>query len=131
VHEFYRGSTNQMPPRRVLSEIATVSTDHITFVDDNFLVNHDRENVIADMIRAEGIKKRFSMECRTDSIVRHPELLEKWVRWPVCQRLGLEKRQDPQGVRKSANIDSDNRRQDSRDRRNHLGRSWSIRTGRR
>ena len=79
VHEFYRGSTNQMPPQRVLSEIATVSTDHITFVDDNFLMNHDRENAIADMIKSEGIRKRYSMECRTDSIVRHPELVEKWV----------------------------------------------------
>ncbi len=112
VHEFYRGSTNQMPPRRVLSEIATVSTDHITFVDDNFLVNHDRENVIADMIRAEGIKKRFSMECRTDSIVRHPELVEKWVNVGLyAVLLGLEGGSDQilKSVRKSASIGTNNR----------------------
>jgi len=112
VHEFYRGSTNQMPPRRVLSEIATVSTDHITFVDDNFLVNHARENVIADMIRAEGIRKRFSMECRTDSIVRHPELVEKWVDVGLyAVLLGLEGGSDKilKSVRKSANIDTNNR----------------------
>jgi radical SAM superfamily enzyme YgiQ (UPF0313 family) len=79
VHEFYRGSINQMPPQRVVSEIGMVSTDHITIVDDNFLMNHKREDAIADLIRAEGIRKRFSMECRTDSIVRHPELVAKWV----------------------------------------------------
>ncbi|KKM02385.1 hypothetical protein LCGC14_1784990, partial [marine sediment metagenome] len=28
---------------------------------------------------AEGIKKRFSIQCRTDSIVKHPELVAKWV----------------------------------------------------
>lgn len=76
---FYGGRTRQMSAERVVKEVANVETDHITFVDDNFLMNHKRENAIADLIRAEGIKKRFSMECRTDSIVRHPELVEKWV----------------------------------------------------
>ncbi len=112
VHEFYRGSINQMPPWRVVSEIATVATDHITFVDDNFLVNHDRENVIADLIRAERIKKRFSMECRTDSIVRHPELVEKWVDVGLyAVLLGLEGGSDKilKSVRKSAGIDMNNR----------------------
>jgi radical SAM superfamily enzyme YgiQ (UPF0313 family) len=42
-------------------------------------MNYRRENEIADLIRAEGINLRYSMECRTDSIVRHPELVEKWV----------------------------------------------------
>jgi hypothetical protein len=30
--------------------------------------------------RAEGLDLGYSMECRTDSIVRHPELIEKWVK---------------------------------------------------
>ncbi len=112
VHEFYRGSTNQMPPERVVSEVATVRTDHITFVDDNFLVNHDRERIIADMIKGEGIRKRFSMECRTDSIVRHPELVEKWVDVGLyAVLLGLEGGSDTilKGVRKSCNLDTNNR----------------------
>ncbi|RPI64168.1 MAG: radical SAM protein, partial [Planctomycetaceae bacterium] len=79
VWTFYKGKTRQMTPERVIQEINAVETDHITFVDDNFLMNNKRENAIADMIKAGGIKKRFSMECRTDSIVRHPELVKKWV----------------------------------------------------
>jgi len=79
VWEFYHGRTQMMSPRRVIDEIKQVETDHITFVDDNFLLNYRREGRIADMIRAEGIKKRYSMECRTDSIARHPELVTKWV----------------------------------------------------
>jgi len=111
VHEFYRGSTSQMPPQRVLSEISAVSTDHITFVDDNFFMNSQRENTIADLIRSVGIKKTFSMECRTDSIVRHPELVEKWVDIGLhAVLLGLEGGCDKtlKGVNKSASIDTNN-----------------------
>ncbi len=79
VWKFYNGRTQQMSAKRVVKEVAVVETDHITFVDDNFLMNYRREDAIADLIRAEGIQKRFSMQCRTDSIVRHPELVEKWV----------------------------------------------------
>lgn len=79
VWEFYHGRTNQMSAGRVLQEVKAVATDHITFVDDNFLMNYKRENAIADLIKAEGLKTRYSMECRTDSIVRHPELVTKWV----------------------------------------------------
>lgn len=112
VHEFYGGKINQMPANRVLSEVATVSTDHITFVDDNFLMNHQRETTIADMIRSEGIRKRYSMECRTDSIVRHPDLVKKWVDIGLyAVLLGLEGGSDKmlKGVGKSCTIDTNNR----------------------
>ena len=112
VHEFYRGCTNQMPARRVVAEIGTVASDHITLVDDNFLMNRRREDAIADLIRAEGIRKRFSMECRTDSIVRHPELVEKWVDIGLyAVLLGLEGGCDEalKNVNKSCSIDTNNR----------------------
>ncbi len=79
VWAFYHRRTRMMSAPRVVQEIQTVQTDHITFVDDNFLLNVRREGRIADLIHAEGIAKRYSMECRTDAIARHPELLAKWV----------------------------------------------------
>jgi hopanoid C-3 methylase len=79
VWEFYRGKTNQMSADRVAKELSVVATDHVTFVDDNFLMNCRRETEIAERIRAGGLHRRFSMECRTDSIARHPELLRRWV----------------------------------------------------
>ncbi len=100
-----------MPPGRVLSEVAGVSTDHITFVDDNFLMNCKRENMIADMIQSQGIRKRYSMECRTDSIVRHPDLVKKWAQIGLyAVLLGLEGGSDKllQGVGKSCTIDTNN-----------------------
>jgi len=79
VHEFYHGAVNQMPPGRVMKELSTLPGDHITFVDDNFLMNYKRETALAEMIRSAGIRKQFSMECRADSIVKHPELVAQWV----------------------------------------------------
>ncbi|RKY26245.1 MAG: hypothetical protein DRP83_04695 [Planctomycetota bacterium] len=79
VHEFYGGKTRQMTAKRVVEEIHHVDTKHITFVDDNFLMNHKRENELADLIKADGIDLSFSMEARTDSIAARPELVEKWV----------------------------------------------------
>jgi radical SAM superfamily enzyme YgiQ (UPF0313 family) len=111
VREFYRGAVNQMPPERVLEEVSVVTTDHITFVDDNFLVNHKREAVIADMIKSQGIRKRFSMECRTDSIVKHPDLVAKWVDIGLyAVLLGLEGAGDEvlRSVGKSCNIETNN-----------------------
>jgi radical SAM superfamily enzyme YgiQ (UPF0313 family) len=111
VHEFHRGAVNQMPPERVLAELATIQTEHITFVDDNFMVNYKRENAIADLIRSEGIRRRYSMECRTDSIVRHPELVTKWVDVGLyAVLLGLEGGSDTilHSVNKSCNIETNN-----------------------
>lgn len=112
VHEFYHGSINQMPPERVLAEVAAVATEHITFVDDNFLMNYRRETAIANRIKAEGIRKRYSMECRADSIVRHPDLVTKWVDIGLyAVLLGLEGGSDEmlKGVNKSCSIDTNNR----------------------
>ena len=112
VHRFYHGAVNQMTPERVLEEIRSVSTDHITFVDDNFLMNHKREHAIADRIKAEGIRKRFSMECRTDSIVRHPELVRKWVDIGLyAVLLGLEGGEDKmlKDVNKFCSVETNNR----------------------
>lgn len=79
VHEFFAGKTRQMSVDRLMKEIHQVDTPHITFVDDNFLMNVKRESALADRIKAEGLDMTFSMESRTDTIAKHPELVEKWV----------------------------------------------------
>jgi radical SAM superfamily enzyme YgiQ (UPF0313 family) len=78
VWEFYNGQTRQMSVERVLDELRGIDTPFVTFMDDNFLMNYRRESAIAQCIKAEGIQHRYAMECRTDSIVRHPELIEQW-----------------------------------------------------
>ena len=78
VWKFYDGRTCQMSPGRVVEDIRAVTTEHIALADDNFLMNARREHAIADQLRQEGLAHRYMMECRTDSIVRHPDLVEKW-----------------------------------------------------
>ncbi|MBN1845968.1 MAG: radical SAM protein [Sedimentisphaerales bacterium] len=91
VWQFYQGRINQMSAERVVREIASIPTNHITFVDDNFLMNHSRERAIAQRLQAEGIRKRYAMQCRTDSIVRHPDLVSLWVDTGLhAALLGLE-----------------------------------------
>jgi len=79
VWKFYDGRTCQMSAGRVVEEVQAVDTEHITFVDDNFMMRHRREFAIAEQLKSDGIRYRYSMQCRTDSIARHPELVEKWV----------------------------------------------------
>jgi radical SAM superfamily enzyme YgiQ (UPF0313 family) len=80
-----------MTAGRVMDEIRIVDTDHITFVDDNFLMNAKRESEIADLVKAEGLDLSFSMEARTDSIAKRPDLVEKWVDIGLyAMLLGLE-----------------------------------------
>lgn len=112
VHEFYGGRTNQMQARRVLEEVAVVKTRHITFVDDNFLMNYRREDEIAEMIKSENFNLKFSLECRSDSIARHPELVEKWVDIGLyAVLLGLEGASDKTlaKVNKASQIETNNR----------------------
>ena len=79
VWEFFQGKTRQMSAERVVDEVRAVSTQHMTFLDDNFIISGRREADIARRIKAEGIRHSYSMECRTDAIVRRPELIEQWV----------------------------------------------------
>ena len=78
VWQFYNGQVRQMSPGRVIEEVQSIETRHICFVDDNFLLNYRREMEIAERIKAEGIDHEYSMQCRTDSVVRHPNLVTKW-----------------------------------------------------
>ncbi len=107
VWQFYGGRTRQMSPERVLAELRIMEAEHVTFVDDNFLLNWRREKEIAERIRAEGIHMAYGMECRTDSIVRHPEVVELWVDIGLsCTLLGLEGASDSvlQNVSKSNSL---------------------------
>lgn len=103
VWKFYHGKMRQMSAEHVVREIQNVDTDHITFVDDNFMTNYRREHEIANMLKARGVQKRYSMQCRTDAIVRHPELVTKWVDIGLyAVLLGLEGADDTlQNVNKS------------------------------
>ncbi|MDO8671793.1 MAG: cobalamin-dependent protein [Dehalococcoidia bacterium] len=78
VWKFHQGKCRVRTPERVVREIETCNTDMICFVDDNFLQSLSRAARIGDRIAEHGIKKKYWMQARADSIVRRPDIIAKW-----------------------------------------------------
>jgi anaerobic magnesium-protoporphyrin IX monomethyl ester cyclase len=67
-------------PQEVINEIKQMDPDAeiIAFVDDNFCYDMKRVEEICDLIIKEGLNDRlYSCFSRIDSIVRHPEVVDK------------------------------------------------------
>jgi hopanoid C-3 methylase len=92
VWKFFQGKCRMKSPERALEEIQTIREKYIFLADDNFLLSVPRAKNIAQMIIDKRIKKRFTFQARSDSIVEHPEvipLLRKAGFWKVF--IGFEK----------------------------------------
>ncbi len=98
-------------PRKILEELAAINEKYIFFADDESLLDTDRMTELARLIKDAGIKKRYYLYGRSDTIARNPGLIAKW------KEIGLErvfvgleffKTEDLKFVRKSSTLD-DNR----------------------
>ena len=72
-------------PERVVEELAGIEEPYVFFADDESLVDAPRMKMIAHQIKEAGIRKRYFVYGRSDTIVRHPDLLEIW------RDIGLER----------------------------------------
>jgi radical SAM superfamily enzyme YgiQ (UPF0313 family) len=72
-------------PEKVVEELASISEEFVFFADDESLVDAARMKTLAELIRNAGIRKRYFLYGRSDTIARHPELLELW------RSIGLER----------------------------------------
>lgn len=63
---------------RIVEEIAGLDEEWVFFADDESLVSAKRMLELAERIAAAGLKKRYFLYGRADTIVRHPELVERW-----------------------------------------------------
>ncbi len=70
---FYKGRCRMKTPGRVLSEMARLREKNILFTDDNFLINIPRAEEIARRLKEKGLKKKFTIQARSDTIVEHPD----------------------------------------------------------
>ena len=68
-----------------MQELSGIDERYVFFADDESLVDAKRMKTLAHMIRDAGIKKRYFLYGRSDTIARNPELLEIW------REIGLEK----------------------------------------
>lgn len=73
-----QGRFRHRHPERIVEELAQIQEPYVCFVDDNTLDNVATADRLADLIRERGIRKTFELYGRADTVVRHPQLVEKW-----------------------------------------------------
>jgi len=73
-----RGKYRPRAPSLIADEIEMIAAPNIMFMDDNTLDHVDNASTLADEIKRRGIKKRYELYGRVDTIVRRPDLVEKW-----------------------------------------------------
>ncbi|MFH2060965.1 MAG: radical SAM protein [Pseudomonadota bacterium] len=78
-HKISGGKYFPRKPELVLEELKTIKEPNIAFADDETFLKTDRLMKLAQLIEEEGIKKRYHACVRADTIVRHREVIEKWI----------------------------------------------------
>jgi hopanoid C-3 methylase len=72
-------------PELIVEELGAIEEKYVFFADDESLLDTERMTALADLIQRSGIDKRFFLYGRSDTIARHPQLLEMW------KKAGLER----------------------------------------
>ncbi len=97
-------------PEKVVEELGGLDEEFVFFSDDESLVDAARMKAMATLIREAGIRKRYFLYWRSDTISRNPGLLELW-RDVGLERVfvGLEffRDEDLEDIRKGSTV-SDN-----------------------
>lgn len=79
------GRYDRRAPERVVEELAGISEEFVFFADDESLIDAPRMARLAALIRNAGIRKRYFLYGRSDTITRSPGLLKAW------REIGLER----------------------------------------
>jgi radical SAM superfamily enzyme YgiQ (UPF0313 family) len=79
-----RGKYRARSPRLIGDEIESMTAPNISFLDDNTLDHLENASALADEIKRRGIKKKYELYGRVDTVVQHPDLVEKW------RKVGME-----------------------------------------
>ncbi len=72
-------------PEKIVEELTTIDEEFVFFADDESLVDAARMKTLAKLINEAGIRKRYFLYGRSDTIARNPELLKIW------RDIGLER----------------------------------------
>jgi len=94
-------------PESVVGELETIAEDFIDFAEDNALHDVPRARKIAELISERGIKKTYKLYARSDTVVRHPSLIEQWKRVGMeLVLIGMESFRDSElrGLNKANNV---------------------------
>jgi radical SAM superfamily enzyme YgiQ (UPF0313 family) len=72
-------------PERVVEELAGLDEECVFFADDESLVDARRMSRLSTLLADAGIRKRYFLYARSDTIAAHPDLLAQW------KEVGLER----------------------------------------
>ena len=88
---FYGRSYRQAEPGVVVEEMASIREPNLFIVDDVAFVNAEHGMAIADEIERRGLRKRYYLETRCDTLIRNEEVFARWARLGLAYVfLGLE-----------------------------------------
>lgn len=65
-------------PEDIVRDIESCQHPWVHFGDDNTFHNYNHALKIYELIKQRGIKKRLTAYARTDTIVKYPDIFEKW-----------------------------------------------------
>ena len=96
-------------PEKIVEELATIHEPNVFFADDESLLDVSRMTRLAQLIKDAGIRKRYFLYGRSDTVARNPELLEKWKEVGLARVfVGLEffKSEDLDFIRKNSTLEN-------------------------
>ena len=109
---FHRRQCRYKSPERVLDDLKAAPSRVICFVDDNFLQRPRQTEKLHQLVKESGLKARYWIQARSDSIVRHPQLIRKWAEVGLDAALvGFEKIDEKElaAVHKKSSISTNER----------------------
>jgi len=65
-------------PEKIVRELEEIDEEFVFFADDESLVDVARMKRLAELIRESGIRKRYFLYGRSDTIAKTPDLLALW-----------------------------------------------------
>jgi radical SAM superfamily enzyme YgiQ (UPF0313 family) len=79
------GKYYKRSPEKIVEELEGIDEKYVFFADDESLLDVPRMNELSKLIKERGIKKRYFLYGRSDTISRNPELIRVW------KEIGLER----------------------------------------
>jgi len=76
--KIYNGKYRYRNPELIADELERIPEPYVCFNDDNTLDHTKNAFMLAEIIKHRGISKVYEVYGRADTIVDHPELIEKW-----------------------------------------------------
>jgi hopanoid C-3 methylase len=88
---FFGRSYRKTPVEAAVEELARIREPNVFLVDDVAFADPDHADRLADAVARRGIRKQYYLETRSDLVLRHPEVFERWCRLGLSYMfLGLE-----------------------------------------